>query len=83
MSKTHQNGAQALTEKMGDIEIVLMRFAIKMKHNQILIISIFLENWEIVQTVDNSRTYFGECAAVSQVFIPTTTKKWYLSLRSK
>ena len=63
-------------KKMGGIEIVLMLFAIKMKHNQIIIISVFLANWEIVQTVDNSsRTDFGECAAILQVFIPTTKKQ--------
>ena len=47
-----------------------------MKHNPIIIISVFLANWEIVQTVDNSsRTDFGECAAILQVFIPTTKKQ--------
>ena len=33
-------------------------------------------NLENVQTVDNSsRTDFGECAAILQVFIPTTKKQ--------
>ena len=37
----------------------LLQFRIKMRHNQILIISVFLANWEIVQTVDNSRSNWG------------------------